>query len=192
MANPTQSTTPNLGLQLFYEGVKVDNDTINSNWTKIDQAIGEMPKHLEAGTENTLTLNVTTGRKTAYKANGIDATVLGARITGIDGVIRVNFTVAAGEETSTGNTRRGDVHWELFKDNVENVLASGDYTSSTYMGSTSLTRDVAVTSGTVVGLRITASAPGSSMTYYKYAQGTITNITYNLVSGGTSYSILPV
>lgn len=40
MANPSSTTSPNLGLTLFYEGVKVDNDTINSNWLKIDSAIG--------------------------------------------------------------------------------------------------------------------------------------------------------
>lgn len=40
MANPSSATTPNLGLQLIYEGVKVDNDLLNSNYTKIDQAIG--------------------------------------------------------------------------------------------------------------------------------------------------------
>lgn len=39
MANPSSSTTSTLGLSLFYEGVKVDNDTFNDNFTKIDNAL---------------------------------------------------------------------------------------------------------------------------------------------------------
>ena len=34
MANPSSSTTPTLGLELLYEGVKVDNDIFNNNFTK--------------------------------------------------------------------------------------------------------------------------------------------------------------
>ena len=39
MANPSSSTTPTLGLELLYEGVKVDNDIFNNNFTKIDNAL---------------------------------------------------------------------------------------------------------------------------------------------------------
>ncbi len=39
MANPSSSTTPTLGLDLLYEGVKVDNDIFNNNFTKIDNAL---------------------------------------------------------------------------------------------------------------------------------------------------------
>lgn len=39
MANPSSSTTSTLGLELLYEGIKVDNDIFNNNFTKIDNAL---------------------------------------------------------------------------------------------------------------------------------------------------------
>ena len=39
MANPSSSTTSTLGLELLYEGVKVDNDIFNRNFEKIDTAL---------------------------------------------------------------------------------------------------------------------------------------------------------